>query len=108
MKSEDFFEVDKYPTAKLEITKVKYHDPNNTPNSKQVYIRVHADLTIKSTTLPIWFEAEINPENTLMDARMKIDRTLWEVNYKSKGFSASIKDGIISDAIAFKIKLHLQ
>lgn len=108
LKSEDFFEVEKYPTAKLEITKVKYHDPKNTPSSSQVYVRIHGELTIKSTTLPLWFEAEINPDNTIIDAKLKIDRTMWDVNYQSKGISASIKDRIISDAIEFKIKLLLQ
>lgn len=35
LKSEDFFEVKKYPTAKLIINKVTYHDLNYTKESKQ-------------------------------------------------------------------------
>tara|TARA_R110001592_G_scaffold40359_5_gene132599 strand:- start:4502 stop:5101 length:600 start_codon:yes stop_codon:yes gene_type:complete len=108
LKSEDFFEVNKYPTAKFVISNVKYHDPNNTKDSDQVYIRVHGNLTIKSTTLPMWFEAEINPDNTLIEGKFRIDRTLYGVNYKSKGLGASIKDGIISDAIEFRIALRLK
>jgi polyisoprenoid-binding protein YceI len=108
LKSEDFFEVKKYPTAQLVIKNVKYHDPNNTKESKQIYIRITGDLTIKNITQSIWFEGEINPENTLILAKFKIDRTVYGVNYKSKGLGASIKDGIISDAIELKIELHLK
>lgn len=108
LKSDDFFDVENHPTAKLVINKVKYHDPNNTKFSKQVYIRIDADLIIKGIKQPIMFEAEMNPEQTNILAKLKIDRTLWNVSFKSKSISASIKDGIISDAIEFRISLHLK
>lgn len=107
LKSDDFFDVENHPTAKLVINKVKYHDPNNTKFSKQIYIRINADLIIKGIKQPVMFEAEMNPEQTNILAKLKIDRTLWNVSFKSKSISASIKDGIISDAIEFRISLLL-
>ncbi len=107
LKNEDFFDVKNHPTAKFEITKVKYHDPNNTKFIDDIYLRITGDLTIKNITHNIWYEAEINAENTKLEAKLKIDRTLWEVNFKSKSFGAKLKDGIISDAIEFRIVLKL-
>lgn len=108
LKSEDFFEVKKYPTAQLVIKNVKYHDSNNTKDSSQLYIRITGDLTIKNITQSVWFEGVINPENTFIFAKFKIDRTVYGVNYQSKGLGASIKDGIISDVIELKIELYLK
>jgi polyisoprenoid-binding protein YceI len=107
LKSEDFFEVKKYPTAQLVIKNVKYHGSNNTKDS-QVYIRITGNFTIKNITQSVWFEGVINPENTFIFAKFKIDRTQYGVNYQSKGLGASIKDGIISDAIELKIELYLK
>lgn len=108
LKDEDFFDVKNHPTTQLVITKVKYHDPNNTKGSDKTYIRVDANLTIKGITHPIQYEAEINAENTQIESKFKIDRTLWKVNFKSKGIGARLKDGIISDAIEFRILLQLK
>ncbi|MCE7995578.1 MAG: YceI family protein [Roseivirga sp.] len=107
LKSDDFFDVKNHPTAKLVINRVKYHDPNNTKFSKQIYIRINGDLTIKGIRQPVMFEAEIDPGQTNILAKLKIDRTLWNVSFKSKSISASIKDGIISDAIEFRISLRI-
>ncbi len=108
LKNEDFFNVKKYPTAKLVMTKVKYHDPNNTPNSNKTYLRIDANLTIKGITQSIQYEAEINDQHTHIAARLKIDRTRWKVDFGSKGLGANLKNEIISDAIEFKITLPLK
>lgn len=108
LKNEDFFEVDKYPTSGFEITNVTYHKPNNTIFGSPVYIRVQGKLTIKGTTRPIHFEAEINPANTVIDGKFKIDRTIYGVNYQSKSTAGFVKDGIISDAIEFRVQLHIK
>ncbi len=107
LKSDDFFDTAQHPTAQLVITNVKYHDRKNTPESDKTFIRIDADLTIKGITHPIQIEAGINAENSQIDSRFKIDRTLWDVNFKSKGLGARLKDGIISDAIEFNILLQL-
>lgn len=108
LKNEDFFDVKEYPTAKLAMTKVKYHDPNNTPDSNKTYLRIDADLTIKGITQSIQYEAEINDRHTHIAARLKIDRTRWKVDFGSKSMGANLKNEIISDAIEFKIILPLK
>ena len=84
----------KFPLAKISITKVEYSDKNNA--------RFEANLTIKGITKPINFQAELNPEKKELKTRFKIDRTAWNVNYKSK-----FKDGAISDAIGFEVLIKL-
>jgi len=99
LKNEDFFDVKKFPTAKLVITNIKYH------NSTQM--KIYADLTIKDITLPINFQAEVNYEEKEMTTRFKIDRTLWNITYNSKEVEGKLKDGLISDAIGFEVKLSI-
>jgi len=108
LKSDDFFDVENHPTAKLSIEKVKYHDPNNTKFSDSIFIRLNGELTIKDITHPVMFEGEVNAESTMIIAKFKIDRTRWNVNFKSKSIGARLKDGIISDAIELRIALHLK
>jgi len=99
LKNEDFFDVDKFPTTKLVITSTKYHD--------NTHLKVFADLTIKDITLPINFEARVIYETKQLKTRFKIDRTLWNINYKSKEIAGKLKDGLISDAIGFEVRLSL-
>lgn len=94
LKNGDFFDVKKYPTAKLIITKTKYQDKN--------HLEIDADLTLKGITLPIRFQAEVNYEKLQMTTKFKIDRTRWGITYNS-----DMKDSIISDAIGFEVKLNL-
>ncbi|AUC16851.1 hypothetical protein BTO06_17620 [Tenacibaculum sp. SZ-18] len=94
LKDPDFFDVPKYPIAKLEITSVEYFENNKG--------RIHANMTIKGITKPIKFNTEFNYEKQEMFARFKIDRRDWNVSYKSK-----FKDGAISDAIGFEVTLKL-
>ncbi len=99
LKNEDFFDVEKYPTAKLVITSVSYHDA--------LRMKINANLTIKDVTLPITFEARAIYERKQLKTRFKIDRTLWGINYKSKEIAGKLKDGLISDAIGFEVLLSL-
>lgn len=94
LKDPDFFDVSRFPISKLTITNVFYE--NNTR------LKIKANLTIKGITLPINFKAEINHEKQQMITKFKIDRTRWGINYNSK-----LKDGAISDAIGFEVKLSL-
>ncbi|MDT7831498.1 YceI family protein [Flavobacteriaceae bacterium S356] len=94
LKDPDFFDVKKYPTAKVVITKVDYHDAT--------HARIEANLTLKGVTKSINFQVEFNFEALTMTTKFKIDRTRWGVNYNSK-----MKDGAISDAIGFEVKLSL-
>jgi polyisoprenoid-binding protein YceI len=94
LKDADFFEVNKFPTATLVITDVRYHDAT--------HFEAKANMTIKGVTLPVKFQAELDFEKKTMTTKFKIDRTLWGITYNSK-----LKDKAISEAIGFEVKLSL-
>lgn len=99
LKNEDFFDVEKFRTAKLMITDVNYQDTT--------HLLVVANLTIKEITVPITFDAEIDFEKQQMLTKFEIDRTLWGITYESQTYSINLKDKAISDMIAFEVKLSL-
>ena len=92
MKSADFFEVEKYPTASLKINKI---DGDN----------VTGDLTIKGITNPINFKME--QEDDLVTGKMKFDRTKYDMIYNSGNYFKDLGDKIIHDEVVltFKVKV---
>ena len=74
MNSEDFFGVEKYPTAKFAITKVVPQGPGR--------YKVEGDLTIKETTKPIKFT-----KTTKI-----IDRILWNEKAHPGKFRIRVKN----------------
>lgn len=97
LKHKDFFDVKNNPTAKIVFTNIKYVGDG--------YVQITADLTINKITKSVFFVAKQNDEKRQLETRLKIDRTDWNITYKSQG-KTSIKDQIISDAISFKINLN--
>ena len=100
LKSPDFFDVQKYPTAVFEITAVRPQAEN--------YL-IEGNLTIKGVTKNITFPAMvINGKNEIsfISNAIKIDRTDFGIKYKSKKFFGDLKDKFINDLfdISFKIK----
>ena len=59
LRSADFFDVEKYPTAKLSIKNSKVIEKLEDGKYKML---VNGDMTVKSKTNPISFEAIINPK----------------------------------------------
>ncbi|MEE9408819.1 MAG: YceI family protein [Polaribacter sp.] len=97
LKHKDFFDVKNNPTAKIIFTNIKYVGNG--------YVQITADLTINKITNSVFFVAKQNAAKKQIETRLKIDRTDWNITYKSQG-KTSIKDQIISDAISFKINLN--
>lgn len=87
LKSGDFFSVAEFPTAKLVFKKVK-------KSGKNTYA-ITGDLTIKAKTNPVEFTIAINGNKAT--ASLKIDRTKYDITYKSASFFESIKDKAIYD-----------
>ncbi len=98
LKGEDFFDVNNNPMARIVFTDVKYADEWN--------FQITADLTINCVTNSVFFVASYNEAKTQIETRLKIDRTEYGITYKSQG-KTSIKNEIISDAIAFNITVQL-
>jgi len=98
LKGEDFFDVEKHPTSKFELTKVIFQ--------KDSSLQVIGDLTLNGITKEIKFAANLN-NNIFKSKIIKIDRTDFGVKYKSKKFFDNLKDKFINDEfdISFVIKL---
>ena len=103
LKSEDFFSIEKFPTAKLIITKVA---PKGTPGDYKVY----GDLTIKETTEPIIFYTNVSEEmgKTVATADLEIDRSKYNVKYGSGSFFAGLGDKTIYDEFNLQVKLVVE
>lgn len=95
LKEPDFFDVEKYPSAKLTITSVEYF--------KDKTMRLYANLAIKSIKKPIQFYGKPNYKQKSLSTRFKIDRKEWNVNYQSK-----FKNSAISDGIGFEVFIQLK
>ena len=99
LKSDDFFGVNKYPTAKLVIT-------GSTPFDKGSGV-VNGTLTIKDITNPIEFKATMQKKDdgTWFFANITVDRTKYNIRYGSGSFFDNLGDKTIYDE--FKVKVNL-
>ena len=103
LKSDDFFSVAQYPSARFTITKTKaLQDGPNYPNYE-----ITGTLTLKGITNTLTFPATVVLKDGQLQAtaKLKFDRTRWDVRYNSGKFFSSIGDGAISDAIGLEIHL---
>lgn len=87
LKSDDFFGVETFPTAKLIFTKVQ-------PTVNNTYT-VTANLTIKGKTNPITFDIYVYGNKA--SASVKIDRTKYDIKYGSSSFFDNLQDKAIYD-----------
>ena len=99
LKNEDFFDVEKHPISSIKITKATKKEANN--------YQIVADLTIKGITHSITFDAEVNIRKIAFfaKAKIKIDRTKWDIKYNSGNFFKDLGDKVILDEIEFEINL---
>lgn len=96
IRNSDFFDVKKFPEAKLVMTSVEYFTNENTH-------RIYADLTIKGITNNIRFYATVDDDAKSLETSFIIDRSLWGITYNNK-----LKNEAISDAIEFNVNLQFQ
>ncbi|HXB44338.1 MAG TPA: YceI family protein [Puia sp.] len=82
--SDDFFSIEKYPEATLEITSVSSN-------------HVESNLTIKGITRPVSFDATVNVDGDTLIATGKliIDRTKYEMKFRSGNFFKDLGDTLI-------------
>lgn len=95
LKDGDFFEVDKFPTATFEITKVSIIEDEDY-NSL-----LEGNLTIKEITQPAKFKANIKileNEVSIATEPTDIDRSLFGVNFQSP-----IENGVIKNEITLQV-----
>lgn len=91
LKSDDFFGVDKNPEATLAIKSVKEVSAGK--------VEVTGDLTIKGTTAPVTFPADVTfgKDSATAKGKIIVDRTKYNVKYGSGSFFKLPADKIIND-----------
>ena len=98
LKSDDFFGVDTYPVATLEITNVTKKGDNT--------FDIIANATIKGKTNPVSFQAVV--DNGTATADIVIDRSKYDVKYGSGSFFDNLGDNMIYDDFQLSVTLVMQ
>jgi polyisoprenoid-binding protein YceI len=97
--ADHFFNTKKFPEGSFEITAVNTVDAQTT---------VEGNLTLKGITKPVKFPATITLDGnkmTLSTESFKINRTEWNINYKSKSIFDDLKDKFVEDDIELKVNV---
>jgi len=97
LKSDDFFSVEKFETAEFVLTGSGTFENGNA--------KVYGRLSIKGLTQPINFE--VKQEGNILTTQLKVDRTLFDIQYGSGKFFSDIGDRAINDEFDLDIKLVL-
>ena len=103
LKSEDFFNVDSFPSAELMIIE-------NLGFSNQVRESILlCDLTIKGITHQIKVPVKLNIYNSHATASgtIDVDRTLYNIKYKSKSFFPDIGDRLIYNDFTLNFSIRV-
>ena len=93
LKHSDFFNVEKFPTAKFVVASSEVKDGK---------VIVTGNLTIKDVTKSITIPATVSEAGGVINFKsdvFKINRTDFGVKYKSKSFFKNLKDKFINDDI---------
>ncbi|MGB3774160.1 MAG: YceI family protein [Leeuwenhoekiella sp.] len=96
LKNDDFFGVEKYPTATLNMSEVSRTDKG--------YSMI-GDLTIKDHTEPLAFELDVN--NDTAKTLLVIDRSKFNVRYGSGKFFDNLGDQAIRDNFELDITMTM-
>lgn len=98
LKNEDFFEVEKFPTATYEITKVTPATEGSDYNTV-----IEGNLTLKGITKPVQFNANVTVNGDVVEIATEtkdINRQEFGVVYKS-----TMKDVLIKDEMNIQVKV---
>ena len=105
LKSEDFFHVDEFPYATFEIT--GYSTSGESDKKGTLTGNLTMKGVTKSVSFPVTLETGDNKAKGISDT-FTINRTQWDVNYKSKSIFSNLKDDFINDEMELVIHLHAE
>ena len=100
LKSDDFFSAEKNPMSKFEITKVT--------NAGIDRVNITGNLSIKGFTHPVTFPASVKQQKGVLVAvasGIRVDRTKYDIKFRSKTFFGDIGDKAIDDEFELSINL---
>lgn len=92
LKSDDFFGVDEHPTASLTFTSVEASETGYT---------VTGDFTIRGITNAETFELKIDGNTGTAD--LEIDRSKYNVKFRSGSFFENLGDKLINDELKLRV-----
>jgi polyisoprenoid-binding protein YceI len=97
LKSDDFFSVANNPTGTFTIKKVTAKGKAGAADKYQI----EGDLTLKGITKPVSMDAEVTTAGKKMTAvsSFKINRTQWDIKFRSGSFFENLGDKMIYDDI---------
>jgi polyisoprenoid-binding protein YceI len=98
--SGNFFMVEQHPTSTFTITKV-------TPSGAD-QVDITGNLTVKGITKPVTFSSSIRKQGNVVAAVAKgirVDRTKFDITFRSKTFFATIGDRAVDDEFELSINL---
>ncbi|MCC9139030.1 YceI family protein [Pontibacter silvestris] len=107
LKNDDFFGVEKFPTATFKVSSVK---PIENAVAGEPNFTVTGDLTIKNITNPVSFPAIINVKSGVATATgdVTVDRTKYDIRYRSSSFFSDLGDKAIYDDFTVSLNITAQ
>lgn len=102
LKSPDFFAAETFPIGKFEILSLAPLSDGSQNN-----YTVSGNLSIKDITKEIQFPAnvKVNGGSVIASGDFNIDRTLWDINFRSGKFYENLGDKLINDNINLKFNI---
>lgn len=101
LKSEDFFSVEKHPTAAFVVTSA-------TPKASGTF-DVTGNLTIKGITKPVTFPVTVTPgkSGASVKGTIVVDRSKYDMKFRSKSFfdAATLGDKMVYDDFTIEVNL---
>lgn len=105
--SADFFNVESFPAAKFEITKLENYSGEALEGFTPTHI-ASGNLSMLDITKEVSFPVSINVTERSVVVKSPvfvINRTLWGINYKSKSIFADLKDQFINDEMGLELNV---
>ncbi len=103
LKSDDFFDVERFPEGRFVITSAERIGGPGSPN-----LRLQGELTLKGITHPLSFDAAagFTPEGKpAAQAALAFDRTKWNVLYGSGKFFHRLAGHLVNDMIELQLRI---
>lgn len=120
LKSDAFFNVEKYPNADFTFTKIEpFGELASDGSRKDFMYTITGYLRIKDITQEISFPAEVyskigaNDEGSAvtelhLKADTQIDRTKWGMTFASGNFFQNLGDNLVDDMVSISVHLVMQ
>lgn len=102
LNSSDFFDTKKFPTSKIDLTRIERA-------SKTIFL-MNGTLTIKNQSHPVKLKAEVTketPKFAMVKTKFIFDRTKFGIRYGSGSFFSNLGDKVISDDVEITVNIKV-